>query len=250
MPQPSQTYLSIVIPAFNEQTRLPGTLERVRCYAATKPFSTEVLVVDDGSSDATAAVAENAAREWPGVRVVRNPGNRGKGYSVRNGMRNAQGSIVLFTDADLSASIEDADVLLSAIEAGADAAIGSRALRRELIGVHQSRFREMAGKIFNLLVRILTGLRFRDTQCGFKAYRLRVALDIACRQQIEGWGFDVEQLYIAHKLGYRAVEVPVRWDNSEGTKIRMIRDSLRMFTDLLRIRWYDLQGKYKGELSH
>lgn len=249
MSESSAPYLSIVIPAFNEQARLPDTLRRIREYVAGKAFRAEVVVVDDGSRDATAEVSEAEARRWPAVRVIRNPGNRGKGYSVRNGMLHARGQIVLFTDADLSAPIEEADRLLEAIEAGADVAMGSRALRRELIGVHQSRFRETAGQIFNLLVRILTGLRFHDTQCGFKAYRLQAARDIACRQRIEGWGFDVEHLYLARKLGYRAAEVAVRWDHSEGTKVSMMRDSVRMFTDLVRIRGLDLQGKYDKPCS-
>lgn len=244
MPVATEPFLSIVIPAYNEEQRLPGTIERISAYASGKPFAVEVLVVDDGSRDGTAAAATRAAEGWPAVRLVRNPGNRGKGYSVRNGMMHASGQVALFTDADLSAPIEDADLLLRALEGDYEVAIGSRALRRELIAVRQSPLRETAGKIFNLFVRTITRLPFHDTQCGFKAFSRRAARDIFSRQQIEGWGFDVELLYLAHKFGHRAVEIPVRWSHVEGTKISMFGDSMRMFTDLLRIRWMDLQGKY------
>ncbi len=244
MPEPSEPHLSIVIPAYNEESRLSLTLERIRAYAASKSFSTEVLVVDDGSRDGTAAAASRAGQQWRALRLLRNPGNRGKGFSVRHGMLHAAGQIILFSDADLSAPIEEADKLLEAIEAGHDVAIGSRGLRPELIEVHQSSLRESAGKTFNLLVRAITRLPFRDTQCGFKAFRREAARAIFRRQQIDGFGFDVEVLYLARKLGYRTVEVPVRWSHSEGTKVSMFGDSRRMFTDLLRIRWMDLKGKY------
>lgn len=244
MPEPSAPFLSIVIPAYNEESRLPQTLERIAAYAASKSFSTEVVVVDDGSRDGTAATASRAAEKWPALRLLRNPGNRGKGFSVRNGMLHAAGHIALFSDADLSTPIEETDRLLDALEAGHDVAIGSRGLRPELIEVHQSSLRESAGKTFNLLVRAITRLPFRDTQCGFKAFRREAARAIFRRQQIDGFGFDVEILYLARKLGYRSVEVPVRWSHAEGTKVSMFGDSSRMFTDLLRIRWMDLKGKY------
>lgn len=241
-----EPFLSIVIPAYNEEPRLPQTLELIRAYAARKSFAVEVLVVDDGSQDATAAEAERAARSWPAVRLLRNPGNRGKGYSVRHGMLRAVGRLALFTDADLSAPIEEADRLLEALEAGHDAAIGSRALRPELIAVHQAWMRETAGKTFNLLARALVGLPFRDTQCGFKLFRREAARAVFSRQRIDGFGFDVEVLYLARKLGYRVAEVPVRWSHVEGTKVRMLADSARMFAGLLRIRWMDLNGKYNA----
>ncbi len=242
---PAEPFLSIVIPAYNEEARLPGSVENIRAYAAARQFSVEVVVVDDGSEDGTAAAALRAAAEWPAVRLLRNPGNRGKGYSVRHGMLEAAGRVALFTDADLSAPIEDADRLLEALEAGYDVAFGSRALRPELIGVHQSWFRETAGKTFNLLARAITRLPFHDTQCGFKVFRAEAARAIFSRQHIDGWGFDVEVLYLAKKLGYRAAEIPVRWSHVRGTKISMWRDSVRMFADLLRIRWMDLRGRYR-----
>lgn len=234
----------MVIPAFNEEARLPGTLDSVRAYCRSKPFACEVLVVDDGSRDGTAATVERIAASWEALRLLRNPGNRGKGYSVRHGMLEAKGELVLFSDADLSAPIEENDKLLDKLAGGFDVAIGSRALRRGLIGVHQSRFREMAGQVFNLSIRLLTGLEFKDTQCGFKLFRRQAAQAIFSRQRLEGFGFDVEVLYLAGKLGFAVAEVPVRWNHAPGTKVSMVSDSLEMFTDLLRIRWWDWKGKY------
>ena len=205
-----------------------------------------MVVVDDGSTDGTVGVVEEFCRAHPAVRLLKNPGNRGKGYSVRHGMLEAKGDWILFSDADLSAPIEEMDRLLEAAEKqGAAVVIGSRALDRSLIGVHQSFFRESAGRVFNLLVQLLTGLRFRDTQCGFKLFEARAAREVFRRQQLERFGFDAEVLFIARRLGYRTVEVPVRWSHSEGTKVSMFRDSLNMFLDLLRIRWNQLRGRYR-----
>jgi glycosyltransferase involved in cell wall biosynthesis len=180
------------------------------------------------------------------VRLLSNPGNRGKGYSVRHGVLEARGEWVLFTDADLSAPIEELDKLLAAAAAeGAAVAIGSRALNRSLIEVHQSFFRESAGRVFNLLMRLLIGLPFQDTQCGFKLFETRAAREMFRRQRLERFGFDVEVLYLARRLGYRVIEVPVRWSHTEGTKVSMFRDSLNMFLDLVRIRWNALRGRYR-----
>jgi len=238
-------FLSIVIPAYNEEVRLPGTLDRVCRYVQGKPFPVEVLVVDDGSRDGTAAVVERTAQSWPALRLVRNSGNRGKGYSVRNGMLHATGENILFSDADLSAPIEEVEKLLEKLREGYDVVIGSRALQRELIEIHQSWFRENAGKIFNLFVRLLVGLPFRDTQCGFKLFRRQAARAVFPLQQIYGFGFDAEVLYLAKRAGFRIAEIPVRWSHVEGTKVSMYGDSMEMFTDLLRIRWYELSGRYK-----
>jgi len=203
-------------------------------------------VVDDGSADGTARVVEEFARSRPEVRLLANGRNRGKGYSVRHGMLKATGEWVLFTDSDLSAPIEEARKLFEAARReGALIAIGSRALDRSLISVHQSWFRETAGRIFNLIMRALTGLPFHDTQCGFKLFEARAARDVFGRQRIERWGFDAEVLFIARKLGYKTVEVPVRWSHAEGTKVRMLRDSLNMFIDLWRVRWNHLRGLYR-----
>lgn len=239
--------LSIVIPAYNEQARLPETLARVLTYLDTASWSgPEVLVVDDGSRDGTAALVEEWGSRDARVRLLRNPGNRGKGYSVKHGMMEACGEWVLFSDADLSAPIEELDVLWAAIErTPAGVAIGSRALNRGLIGVHQSKFRETAGRFFNLVMRLVCGLPFWDTQCGFKLFRRDAARDVFSRLRLERFGFDVEALFIARLKGYKTIEVPVRWNHADGTKVSMFRDSADMFLDLLRVRRNQLLGRYR-----
>jgi len=241
--RPASPELSIVIPAFNEELRLPATLERIATYLERSRRDVEVLVVDDGSKDRTATVAESLRSKIPTLRVVPNGVNRGKGYSVRHGVREARGRIVLFTDADLSAPIEEADKLVDALE-NFDVAIGSRAVNRSLITVHESPFREFAGILFNKLVRLILWLPFVDTQCGFKAF-VRDRCQIIFEQQtIERFGFDPELLYLARRHGLRAVEVPVRWGHSPATKVNMLRDSLQMFLDVFVIRWNSLLGRY------
>ncbi|MCC7236735.1 MAG: glycosyltransferase family 2 protein [Bryobacterales bacterium] len=239
--------LSIVIPAYNEQARLPETLARVLSYLDKASWSgAEVLVVDDGSRDGTAALVEEWGSRDARVRLLRNPGNRGKGYSVKHGMMEARGEWVLFSDADLSAPIEELDVLWAAIErTPAGVAIGSRALNRGLIGVHQSKFRETAGRFFNLVMRLVCGLPFWDTQCGFKLFRRDAARDVFSRLRLERFGFDVEALFIARLKGYKTIEVPVRWNHADGTKVSMFRDSADMFLDLLRVRRNQLLGRYR-----
>ena len=235
--------LSIIMPAFNEEKRLGRALERIRDYIAKKGFDTEVLVVDDGSSDGTAELVEEWRARMPNLRLVSNDRNHGKGYSVRHGMLEARGHIALFTDADLSAPIEEADKLLAALNE-AEIAIGSRALDRSLISVHQSCFRELAGTLFNLMVRLMTGVEFLDTQCGFKAFIRQPAKLIFEQQRVEGFGFDPEILFLAKRHGLRAVEIPVRWAHDPATKVNVFRDSLRMFQDLVRIRCNWLLGRY------
>jgi glycosyltransferase involved in cell wall biosynthesis len=233
--------ISIIIPAYNEEKRLPATLVKVREYldAATWDFA-EILVVDDGSRDGTTKVACGA-----GVRLVRNPGNRGKGYSVKHGMLEAKGDWCLFTDADLSSPIGELEKLWSAVQReGAKVAVGSRAVDRSLVGVHQSPLRELSGRLFNLAMRIVTGLPFKDTQCGFKLFESGAAREVFSRQQLDGFGFDVEVLFIARKLKYKSIEVPVRWDNVEGTKVSLFL-GVTAFLDPLRVRWHALTGKYK-----
>jgi dolichyl-phosphate beta-glucosyltransferase len=200
-------------------------------------------VVDDGSRDQTAAVAALYTNQIPGLRVLRNSENRGKGFSVRRGMLEASGRTVLFTDADLSAPIGEADKLLAAL-GDHDVAIGSRAVDRSLITVRQSRFRELAGIIFNLIVRLALRLPFVDTQCGFKAFRREPCRIIFQQQRVERFGFDPELLYLARRHGLRAVEIPVRWAHSPATKVSMFRDSLQMFLDIFVIRWNALLGRY------
>lgn len=233
--------ISIVIPAYNEERRLPAALERVRAYLDGRRWSfSEVVVVDDGSTDKTAEVGERF-----GARVLANPGNRGKGYSVRHGMLEARGEWALITDADLSTPIEELETLWrAAAEAGAEVAIGSRALDRSLIGVHQPAMREYGGRIFNLAMRWITGLPFRDTQCGFKLFSARAAGEIFRLQRLDGFGFDVEVLVLARELGYRVVEVPVRWNDVLGTKVSL-RRGLTAFLDPLRVAWNLRTGKYQ-----
>jgi glycosyltransferase involved in cell wall biosynthesis len=239
--------LSIVIPAFNEELRLPDSLKRVEEYVRRSGRATEVIVVDDGSQDRTAVVAESFRDRIGELRILSNGSNRGKGYSVRHGMQEARKEIVLFSDADLSAPIEEADKLIAALET-CDIAIGSRALDRSLIAVHESPFREFAGIVFNGIVRFVLRLPFVDTQCGFKAFRRERCRIIFEQQRIERFGFDPELLYLARHHGLKAAEIPVRWAHSPATKVNMLRDSVQMFLDIFTIRWNALRGKYpKGK---
>ena len=236
--------LSIIVPSFNEELRLPRTLELIAAYIKASNRSTEVLVVDDGSTDRTAEVAVSFADRIANLRVLKNGENRGKGYSVRHGMQEARGENVLFTDADLSAPIEEADKLLAALKEY-DVAIGSRAMNRKLIEVHESPFREFAGIIFNRIVRIVLWLPFVDTQCGFKAFRRERCKIIFEQQRIERFGFDPELLYLARHHGLKSTEIPVRWSHSPATKINMLRDSVLMFVDVFTIRGNALLGRYR-----
>ena len=237
--------ISIIIPAYNEEKRLPAALERVIAWLQRGGWTfAEIVVVDDGSTDGTLRVAEKAGNLFGCLRVVRNPGNRGKGYSVRHGMLECRGEWALFTDADLSAPIEELDKLWQAAEAqSAQVVVGSRAIDRRLIGVRQSWFRENAGRLFNLAMRLVTGLPFHDTQCGFKLFETRAAREIFRRQLLDGFGFDVEVLFIGRHLGYREIEVPVRWNDVPGTKVSAWR-GLAAFLDPLRVRWNHIRGRY------
>jgi dolichyl-phosphate beta-glucosyltransferase len=236
--------VSIVIPAYNEEKRLPPTLKQLDEYVRQNRVPVrEVLVVNDGSLDGTADLVRRQGKEY--LRVLENPGNQGKGYSVRHGMLEAQGDWVLLTDADLSTPIEQVEKLLAAADAqGARIAIGSRALDRSLIGVHQPAFREYSGRVFNFVMRTMTGLPFSDTQCGFKLYEREAARAVFSRQLLRGFSFDVEHLFIARKLGIKTVEVPVVWNDVEGTKVSLMQ-GLRSFSDLLRIRRNEVKGLYK-----
>ncbi len=240
MPEP---FLSIVIPAYNEAGRIADSLEAIQKYVLRKEFPVETIVVDDGSTDDTVGIAS----AYPEVRVLRNKGNRGKGFSVRHGVLEAQGELILFTDADLSAPIEEADKLLAALESShADAVVGSRALERKLIGTHQSPFREWGGRFFNLLVRIATGLDIHDTQCGFKLFRRSTTRLAFERQRVERFGFDPEILFLIERGGGKVVEVPVRWNHNPATKVHYLRDSLHMSLDLVILRWRALTGQYRA----
>jgi glycosyltransferase involved in cell wall biosynthesis len=237
--------LSIVVPAFNEEQRLPKSLQSINAYLKSRCLRAEVLIVDDGSTDATAKVVDASRIGFPELRLISNGRNRGKGFSVRQGMLEAHGEIALFTDADLSAPIEEADKLLAILRDGAyDGAIGSRAVDRSLIEVHQPAVREQAGILFNRIVRGMIGLPFQDTQCGFKAFRREKARVIFERQRREGFGFDPEILFLAQQEGLRIAEVPVRWAHNPATKVNLLGDSLRMFLDVLAIRRNALMGRY------
>jgi glycosyltransferase involved in cell wall biosynthesis len=241
----SRAELSIVVPAFNEEKRLAKSLQSIRAYVKSRSLRAEVLVVDDGSTDSTARIVELSRKEFPELRLISNGRNRGKGFSVRHGMLEARGEIALFTDADLSAPIEEADKLLAALRDGAyDGVIGSRAMDRSLIEVRQSAFREQAGIVFNRIVRRITGLPFQDTQCGFKAFRRERARAIFEQQRTTGFGFDPEILFLAQRKGLHIAEIPVRWAHHPATKVNLFGDSLRMFLDLLAIRWNALTGRY------
>src|SRR5712692_7006086 len=244
----AQPFLSVVIPAYNEYLRIGKSLEKIRLYLDSKDFPSELVVVDDGSTDATPELLRQAAAGFPALRVLRNEPNRGKGYSVLRGVLEASGELVLFTDADLSAPIEETDKLLDALKSSdADGAVGSRALQRELVGVHQPWFREYAGRGFNLLVRLFTGLKIRDTQCGLKLFRRATTRRAFELQRSTGFGFDPELLFLIERLGGKLVEVPVRWYDDPATKVRLLRDSAIMFLDLGRLRWRAWTGQYPTE---
>jgi dolichyl-phosphate beta-glucosyltransferase len=235
---------SIIIPAYNEGARLGKTLDRVLAYVAGQNWDAEVIVVNDGSRDQTPGLVHEYATSNSRLRLLENPGNHGKGYSVRNGMLNASGDLLLFSDADLSSPIEESPKLFAALEAGADVAIGSRWLQPELQTQRQSLLRQFYGRLFNLALRIVLGLHFKDTQCGFKAFKRAAARKIFPLQRIERWGFDPELLYLAGKARLKVVEVPVAWAHVEGTRISPLRDGLRMFGEVLKIRWNGLLGRY------
>src|SRR5579859_16278 len=242
MPDP---FLSIVIPAYNEAQRIGRTLKLISHYLNIKQFSTEVIVVDDGSTDHLDELLRQPGPSFPMMKVIRNDRNRGKGFSVRRGVLEARGQFILFTDADLSAPIEEADKLLGEIErARADAAVGSRALKKELIGIHQSRLRELGGRALNLLVRLSTGLKIRDTQCGLKLFRRASTRRAFELQRAEGFSFDFEVLFLIERLGGKVVEVPVRWHHDAASKLRPFRDGIRFCVDLVALRWRAATGKY------
>src|SRR5271166_1020824 len=236
---------SIIIPAYNENERLGVSLPKVLAYISRQALQAEVIVVNDGSSDSTADVVRQFSVLHPEIRLLENPGNRGKGYSVRNGMLHAQGDVLLFTDADLSSPIREAGKLFEAIERGADVAIGSRWLRAELQTERQPWHRQLYGRLFNLALRVVLGLKYRDTQCGFKAFTRAAAHTVFTRQRVERWGFDPELLFLANKFKLRTVEVPVEWAHDHRSKISPVRDGIKMGLEMLTVRWNDIKGLYR-----
>jgi dolichyl-phosphate beta-glucosyltransferase len=250
----SEPYLSVVIPCYNEERRLPGTLSKVIAYLQRKGREAEIVVVDDGSSDRTVAIAEQASAENPIVHVIRNE-HRGKAFAVRTGMLAAAGQFVLFSDADSATPIEEADKLLPHLEQGVDVAIASRE-GKEAQRLQEPWHRHLMGRVFNLIVQLLALPGIHDTQCGFKAFRRAAARELFGNMQLYGeqtggpvkgamlTGFDVEILFLARKWGYRIAEVPVVWSYGAESKVHPLKDSWRNLRDVLRVRWNDLRGRY------
>ena len=236
---------SFVLPAYNESERLSESIPKVLEYVRERGFAAEIIVVNDGATDATADVVRRFAASNPMIVLLDNPGNRGKGYSVRHGMLQARGEVALFTDTDLSSPITEADKLFAALNAGSDVAIGSRWLLRELQTERQPLMRQLYGRLFNLALRVVLGLRYKDTQCGFKAFN-RCAIEMVfTRQHIERWGFDPELLFLADKFKLKTAEVPVEWAHDHRSKIHPVRDGVRMGMEVLKIRWNAVLGRYR-----
>ena len=238
-------YYSFIIPAYNESERLATSLPKVFAYIHERQMQAEVIVVNDGSTDSTAAVTRSFARRYPEIRLLENPGNRGKGHSVRNGMLHANGDVLMFTDADLSSPIYEATKLFAAIEQGADVAIGSRWLQAALQTERQPWYRQLYGRLFNFALRMVLGLKYRDTQCGFKAFTRAAVQTVFSRQRVERWGFDPELLFLANKFKLRTVEVAVEWAHDHRSKISPLRDGVKMGLEMLAARWNDLRGRYE-----
>jgi len=240
----SRPHLSIVIPAYNEEARLVASLEKIASYLDAKGVDAEILVVDDGSKDKTAAMAAKALAGRRG-RVVENGENRGKGYSFRHGLMEASGRFVLMTDADLSTPIEDHGKLAKAIrDRDLDVVIGSRALPGSDVQVRQGRIRQSMGRGFNTIIRGLTGLPFHDTQCGFKLMDRERVLPLVEKMAVDGFAFDVELLFLCARFGLSVAEVPVTWRNAEGSKVSIVGDPLHMIADVLKTRWRFRRGLY------
>lgn len=239
--------ISIVIPAYEEEDRLSLPLRQIFAFILAEKLNAEVIVVDDGSKDKTKESAEKVFAEFPDVtaKVIRYEENRGKGYAVKIGLQAARADVAIFSDADLSTPIEETFKLIKPIEDGEyDVTFGSRALDRSLIGTHQPWRREQGGKVMNLIIRTMSGLKFSDTQCGFKAFNMKKFRPLLDVMSVDRFGFDVEFLYVAQFHGLRLKEIPVRWNNVEGSKVNVIRDTRRMISELSQIRRNAKQGAY------
>ncbi len=236
---PSRPYLSLIIPAYNEAVRIRSTLGTVAAHLDTLGHSHEIIAVDDGSTDDTHRLIVEGSSETTALRIVSYEPNRGKGYAVRQGVFASRGEYVAFSDADLSAPIDQLSKLFAAIEKGYDIAIGSRAIKGAEIPIHQPFYRELGGKALNLVIRVLAVPGIHDTQCGFKLFRGDAARAIFDRCFVTSWGFDVEVLYVARRLGYRIAEIPVKWSHAEGSKIRPLRAGVQLVYDVVRMRAHD-----------
>jgi len=240
--------VSVIVPAYNEERRLGSTLASIAEYFEANGDEYEVLVVDDGSLDGTPRLVKEFENQFPRIHLLTYPRNRGKGYAVRFGMRNARGEFLLFDDADGASPIAEIERLLAAIAAGADIAIGSRALHSEDTGVKAVWYRLVLGRIFSGLVRLIVLPGIADTQCGFKLFRRECADYLFRRQRSEGFSFDVEVLFLARKKGYRIAEVPINWTNIPGSKVNLVKDSALMAIDLFKFRVRSLLGGYRTEV--
>jgi dolichyl-phosphate beta-glucosyltransferase len=231
--------LSLVIPAYNEADRLPATLQRIREHRLSWNFRNEVIIVVEPSEDGTLSLAEEAAKCNPDLVVLTHHEKRGKGFAVRSGILRARGDCIFFTDADLSTPLEDLDAGLLRFrkDRSLDVLVGNRQHPETQILQRQNFGRELMGKIFNRIAQSMTGLRIRDTQCGFKGFRKRAANEIFSRQRVDGFSFDVEVLLLAQEMGFSMAEMPVRWTNSPASRVRVLEDSTKMLADLFRIRW-------------
>lgn len=239
--------VSIVVPAYEEEDRLGDSIVKILAHVRDNGINAELIVVDDGSRDGTAEIAKKAASGFDGetTKVIRYEKNRGKGFAVKTGLLAAAADIALFSDADLSTPIEEMHKLIDPIAAGeCDVAFGSRALDRSLIGTHQPWRREQGGKVMNLVIRTMSGLPFADTQCGFKAFRMEKFRPLLDVMTVDRFGFDVEFLYVAKFHDLRLKEIPVRWNNVEGSKVSVFRDTRRMFSELIQIRRNARRGRY------
>jgi len=239
--------LSVIIPAYNEEDRIEKTLREIDAYLSTQPYSHEIIVVNDGSRDHTAEVVQGLFPFIKNLRLIDNAINHGKGWVVRQGMLEAQGEILLFTDADNSTSVDQVEKMFPEFERGCEVVIGSRRVPGAVIAVHQSFLRENIGRVFNVIVRILAGLPMKDTQAGFKAFGARAAREIFSRQTIWRWAFDVELLVIAKSLGFTVKEVPITWANDPKSHVKL-KSMIKMLFEVLQVRLNLFMGVYGKKL--
>ena len=230
-------YLSVVIPAYNEEKRIGISLTKIYGYLKKRKFDFEIIVIDDGSKDKTLSLLSEYSQNIPNLIVLKNESNQGKGFSVKKGVLKSKGDIILFTDADLSTPIGETDKLIGWIKNGYQIAIGSRDLPESQVKRHQAWYRELMGKIFNRIIRLILNLDYHDTQCGFKCFKRDAALEVFQSSKVCRFSFDVEILFIAKQRGIRVKEVPVCWHNSPESKVKIVRDSSKMLWDILKLRF-------------
>jgi dolichyl-phosphate beta-glucosyltransferase len=239
-------HVSLIIPAYNEEERIGPTLTKIISYLSSRPYEGEIVVVDDGSTDSTVKEAMAHSGGPVPLRVVENPGNKGKGYSVRHGMREGRGEFLIFSDADLSTPIEETEKVLRAHSRGSDVVVASRRLARSVLEIKQPWYREFMGRSFNLVVQTFAVRGISDTQCGFKGFTRDAAAAVFSKAVIDRFGFDVEILFLARKLGFTVKEIPVRWIDSPFSRVDPLRDPYRMFMEVLKVRKNDIEGVYRS----